>query len=132
MFLLDTDTIIYGLKGNDNVSQNLALHIEEPMAVCTITLMELYYGAYKSERITGNLAKVIKLEQSFDIIPVEIESSEIFGKLKAELEKAGTPLDDFDLMIAACALSNNLILVTNNEKHFRRIEGLRMANWTID
>ncbi len=129
MFLLDTDTIIYSLKGNDVVRRNLALHVEDPLAISAITLMELYYGAYKSQRVTGNIAKIKKLEQTFDIIPVEIESVEIFGRLKAELEQTGTPLDDFDLAIAACALSYNLILVTNNLKHFRRIEGLRLANW---
>jgi predicted nucleic acid-binding protein len=49
--------------------------------------------------------------------------------LKADLEKAGTALDDFDLILAACALSHDLILVTNNVKHFRRIQGLKLENW---
>lgn len=49
--------------------------------------------------------------------------------LKAGLEKARTPLDDFDLILAACALANDLVLVTNNVKHVERIEGLRLANW---
>jgi predicted nucleic acid-binding protein len=50
--------------------------------------------------------------------------------IKAQLEKAGSPLDDFDLIIASCALSNNLMLVTNNVRHFQRIEGLKLTNWT--
>jgi predicted nucleic acid-binding protein len=57
--------------------------------------------------------------------------AETFGMLKADLEKIGIRLDDFDLAIAACALANNLILVTNNTKHFERIEGLKQENWTI-
>jgi len=48
---------------------------------------------------------------------------------KARLEKSGTPLDDFDLILASCALSHNLVLVTNNISHFQRIEGLKLANW---
>lgn len=131
MFLLDTDTIIYSLKGSDTVRRHLERHVNEPMAICTITLMELYYGAYKSQKVTGNLAKIKKLEQVFEIIPIETDSVEIFGMLKAALGETGTPLDDFDLVIAACALSHNLILVTNNQKHFQRIEGLRLENWAI-
>jgi tRNA(fMet)-specific endonuclease VapC len=69
------------------------------------------------------------LEQSIEIIPVGLESTEIFGLLKAQLEFEGNRLDDFDLIIASCALSHNLTLVTNNIKHFQRIDGLKLANW---
>ena len=65
-----------------------------------------------------------------EIIPLGKESVEIFGIYKAKLEKAGSPLDDFDLIIASCALAHNLVLVTNNMKHFHRIEGLNITNWT--
>ena len=61
-----------------------------------------------------------------------IECVEVFGRLKADLEKAGSPLDDFDLIIASCAIAHNLILVTNNAKHFKRITGLTHTNWTVD
>ena len=93
--------------------------------------MELYYGAYKSQKVTSNLAKIKLLEQSLEIIHIGMESAEIFGMLKAQLEVNGTRLDDFDLILASCALLRNLTLVTNNLKHFRRIDGLKLANWTI-
>lgn len=131
MFLLDTDTIIFSLKGHEAIKKNLQQHFEDPMKICVITLMELYFGAYKSEKVTGNLAKVRTIENSFEIISTGKESAEIFGMLKASLEKSGTPLDDFDLIIASCALSHNLVLVTNNIKHFDRVEGLRLTNWTV-
>jgi len=130
MFLLDTDTIIYSLKGHENVVKNLRLHIADPIKISAVTLMELYYGAYKSKKIESNLAKIKTLENSMEIIPIGKESVEIFGIYKANPEKAGTPLDDFDLILASCALSNNLILVTNNVKHFQRIDGLKITNWT--
>lgn len=130
MYLLDTDTIIFSLKGNASVQKNLLFHINDPIKTCVITLMELYYGAYKSQKVTGNLAKIKTLEQSLEIITVGVESVEIFGMLKSQLEKTGSRLDDFDLIIAACALTHNLTLVTKNEKHFQRIEGLKLANWT--
>jgi predicted nucleic acid-binding protein len=129
MYLLDTDTIIYILKGNDVVKKNLQCHIEDPMKISIITLMELYYGAHKSGKVAGNLAKVKRLETEFEIISTSKESAEIFGLLKATLEKSGKRLDDFDLIIAACAMTHNLTLVTNNVAHFKRIEGLKLTNW---
>lgn len=129
MYLLDTDTIIYILKGNASVQKNLLFHINDSIKTSVITLMELYYGAYKSQKVTGNLAKIKTLEQSVEIITLGVAPAEVFGMLKSQLEKTGLRLDDFDLIIAACALAHNLTLVTNNEKHFQRIEGLKLANW---
>jgi len=92
--------------------------------------MELYYGAYKSQKVTSNLSKIRILEKTFEIIPTGTEIAEIFGILKTDLEKSGNPLDDFDLIIAACAMTYNLTLVTNNYRHFERIDGLKLANWS--
>lgn len=131
MYLIDTDTIIYNLKGSDAVTKNLQLHIEDPIKISIVTLMELYFGAYKSEKVAVNLAKVRTIENSFEVVAADKGSAEIYGMLKATLEKSGTPLDDFDLIIAACALAHNLILVTNNIKHFSRVEGLKLTNWSV-
>ena len=130
MYLLDTDTIIYSLKGHESVQKNLSIYIDEPMSLSVITLMELYYGAYKSQKVTSNLSKIRILEKTFEIIPTGTESAEIFGILKTDIEKSGNPLDDFDLIIAACAMTYNLTLVTNNYRHFERIDGLKLANWS--
>ena len=131
MFLLDTDTIIYNLKGHDAVTKNLQQHIEDPIKISIVTLMELYFGAYKSEKVAVNLAKVRTIENSFEVIAAEKGSAGIYGMLKVALERSGTPLDDFDLIIAACALAHNLILVTNNIKHFTRVEGLKLTSWSV-
>jgi tRNA(fMet)-specific endonuclease VapC len=130
MYLLDTDTIIFALKGDTAVQKNLRNHARDPMKMSVVTLMELYYGAHKSRTLVSNLGKVKALEEAFETIPVGQEMAEVFGVLKAGLEKGGSPVDDFDLIIASCALSHNLILVTNNVRHFQRIEGLKLANWT--
>jgi predicted nucleic acid-binding protein len=129
MYLLDTDTIIYSLKGNAAVKKNLVARIEVPMSISVITLMELYYGAYKSEKVAGNLSKIKIIEKNFEIIPTGTEVVDIFGMIKAELERSGNPLDDFDLVIAACAMTHNLTLVSNNTRHFERIQGLKLDNW---
>ena len=75
MFLLDTDTIIYNIKGNEAVKKNLQQHIDAAMKISVITLMELYYGAYKSDKLSSNLAKVRTIENTFEIIPNGSESA---------------------------------------------------------
>jgi tRNA(fMet)-specific endonuclease VapC len=132
MYLLDTDTVIYALKGHTQVVRNLQLNSELPMAISAITLMELYHGAFKSRKAASNLAKVKTLEQEMLVLAIGPPEAEVYGFQKAALERAGIPLDDFDLTIAACALANNLVLVTNNVRHFNRIEGLKLANWACD
>ena len=92
--------------------------------------MELYYGAFKSQKTNANLAKVRRIEKAFDTISVDFFIRETFGMLKSQLEFQGIPLDDFDLIIASTALANNLTLVTNDEKQFRRVDGLKLANWS--
>jgi predicted nucleic acid-binding protein len=129
MYLLDTDTVIYSLKGHQTVKANLDRHRQAVLKISIVTLMELYYGAYKSQKVTSNLSKIKSIEDAIEIIPLGRESAEVFAMLKANLEKSGTPLDDFDLLLAASALAHDLTLVTNNLKHFKRVEGLRLENW---
>jgi predicted nucleic acid-binding protein len=129
MYLLDTDIVIYSLKGHPAVKKNLERNLHAALKISIVTLMELYYGAYKSQKVTSNLGKIKSIEDAVEIIPIGRESAEVFAMLKADLEKAGTPPDDFDLILAACALANDLVLVTNNVKHFERIAGLRLTNW---
>jgi predicted nucleic acid-binding protein len=130
MFLLDTDTVIYVLKGHEAVMTNLRRHLREAIRISVISLMELYYGAYKSQRVSINIARVRSLEERIEVLPLGKEIAEVFGIQKTKLEKAGTRLDDFDLLLACTALSRNLIMVTNNVRHFQRIEGLKLDNWT--
>ena len=70
-----------------------------------------------------------RIENAFDTLPVDCFIAETFGMIKSNLESQGTPLDDFDLVLSATALMHNLILVTNNEKHFQRVDGLTVDNW---
>lgn len=130
MYLLDTDIIIYSLKGHAAVLENLRRHRNASLCVSVISLMELYYGAYKSQRIESNLAKVKTIEKTLKTIQAGEEVVELFGMLKSKLEAKGQPADDFDLVIASTALAHNLILITNNTRHFQKIEGLRIENWS--
>ena len=129
MYLLDTDIVIYNLKGHSAVKKNLERNLHAALKISIVTLMELYYGAYKSQKVASNIGKIKRIEDAVEIIALGQESAEIFAMLKADLEKTGNPLDDFDLILAACALSHDLVLVTNNVKHFQRIQGLKFDNW---
>lgn len=129
MYLLDTDTIVYSLKGEGYVHEHLRRHRTDLLHLSVITLMELYFGAYRSKKVDANLAKIRTLEDSFSILQVGSEIASVFGSLKASSYSKGQPLDDFDLAIAATALAHNLCVVTNNEKHFRKIPGLKFENW---
>ncbi len=129
MFLLDTDIIIYALKGRQEVVAHLERQARSPMSISVITLMELYFGAHRSRQTEANLARVRTLEHSFRILAADGSIAATFGSLKARMAAAGTMLDDFDLIIASTALAYNLTLVSNNERHFGRIEGLKLENW---
>lgn len=131
MYLLDTDTVIYALKGQADVARNLALHADDPLGVSVITLMELYYGAFRSRQVAGNLAQVRALEKAVRVWDMQADAAEVFGALKAQLESDGARLDDFDLGIAACALAHNLTLVSHNSAHFARVRGLRLDDWCV-
>lgn len=129
MYLIDTDIIIYSFKGDPVVKENLRNHRMDPMAISIITYGEMLYGARKSRQIERNLATARRVAEIYPLLPVTQSVVETFANLRADLEVAGTPLDDMDLLIAATAMSHNLTLVTNNEKHFSRIPGLSLVNW---
>lgn len=99
------------------------------LSISFINLSELYYGAYKSERQKENLEAIQKMLERINIIDSSDEVCRLFGDLKAKLGKEGRIIDDADLFIAACAIEHELTLVTNNEKHFNRIAGLKLEKW---
>jgi tRNA(fMet)-specific endonuclease VapC len=129
MYLLDTDTIIYAIKGERQVTRRLEETAGQPKAVSVITYGELFFGAMKSAAPQANLAKVRRVGELFPVIEVSRAVMETFGSLKAELQKRGKAVADFDLVIAATALVHSYSLVTNNQRHFRNIPGLRLENW---
>jgi tRNA(fMet)-specific endonuclease VapC len=129
MYLIDTDILIYSLKGDPMVLDHLDRTAASAKAVSVISYGELLYGAHKSARPTENLARVRRLGEVLPVIEISPAIMESFSSLKAQLEHGGNRLDDFDLVIAATAITIGFRLVTNNEKHFSRIEGLEFENW---
>ena len=130
MYVLDTDTCIALLKGNEKVVNKIAiLSAAAEIYTTIVNVSELYYGAYHSERLEENLKNVVDFINDTDILNMDFSCAEEYGKLKSQLRKAGTPISDNDLFIASIVLSKNFILVTNNEKHFGRLKELKMENW---
>lgn len=128
-YLIDTDIIIYSLKNNAVVHRNFLLHEHHPKAISIITYGELLIGAKRSMHIEKNLAAAYRIRELFPVISIDQPVIETFSDLKTSLQHHGTPIDDMDLLIASTALTLNYTLVTNNEKHFKRIDRLLIENW---
>ncbi len=131
MYLLDTDTLIYFLKGNQTVVENFKLHMDTPKAISVITYGELVYGCHKSQRPTPNLARIHRLTEIYPVIDVTRSVMDSFGDVKAERSATGKTVDDFDILIGCTALALNYSVVTNNTRHYEKIPGLRVVNWAV-
>lgn len=128
-YLLDTNICVYLLNGEQRIERKVREIGIYSIAICNATLGELYFGAYCSKRVEANKKRVRAFAGNLMVLSDSQESSEIFGRFKADLKVKGQMIEDFDLLIASIAQANNCILVTNNRDHFRRIEGLMIENW---
>lgn len=129
-FLIDTDIIIYSIKGNTLVQERFLKNEHLPKAISVITYGELLFGAKKSAKTEKNLAVVYRIKELFPVLEIDNPVMETFSSIKALLQKSGSLIDDMDLLIASTAMTMNYTLVTNNEQHFRKIKGLRIENWS--
>ncbi len=128
-YMLDTDTCIYWLNGVKSINDKMSEVDPDLLGVSIITIAELLYGAYNSANIENNLAKAKEFEDAINVFSIDKNCVKFYAKIKAKLRKEGQILDDFDILIAVTALNNDAILVTNNIKHFERIDELRLENW---
>jgi len=128
-YLIDTDIVINSIKGNKKVNQRISEYAAIPKAISIITFGELLYGAKKSIQRDKNTSIVYRLAEIFPIVGITRSTIEAFTDVKMALELKGERIEDFDLLIAATALSLNYTLVTNNTKHYKRIKGLQLENW---
>jgi tRNA(fMet)-specific endonuclease VapC len=131
-YLLDTDTLIFWLKGKSQIEAKARFFGLEQLAYSTISHAELHFGAYNSQYIEKNLLAINLIEQKLRLLDFDKRAAELFGKIKAQLKRQGNLVLDADMMIASIAISNHLILVTNNSRHFQRISDLKLENWVED
>ena len=130
IFMLDTDICIYIIKRKPaSVLKRLESLKPGQLAMSAITFAELMNGAKKSQHVEANLERLNALSELLDIRPFDKQAAVYYGDVRSSLEKRGEIIGGNDLLIAAHALSLGWTLVTNNEREFSRVEGLKMVNW---
>lgn len=130
LYMLDTDICSYLVKGSSELLlHHLNEHESDTICISSITYAELLFGAVRvnSKAIK---AKIDTIVQKVDMVHFDEDAACTYANIRYMLEKGGTPIGNMDMLIAACAISANAILVTNNEKHFQYVANLNTENWT--
>jgi tRNA(fMet)-specific endonuclease VapC len=130
-YLLDTNILIYAIKNRPPVVRELFNRHYGQLAVSTISVGELVYGAEKSAFPERNLADIESMLARVEVLSFDEAAAHHFGQIRAELYRLGTPIGPYDMMLAGQARSAGLILVSNNTKEFERVNGLRLENWAL-
>ena len=127
-YLLDTNTCIYLFKGRYNIADKIIRVGESNCRISEITVAELKFGVERSQDPDVQRAALDTFLKRIEVVPI-FNSLDVYAKEKARLRKAGLIIDDFDLLIGATAVANGWTLVTNNEKHLARLDGIVIENW---
>ena len=127
-YLLDTDTCVEILRGNEAVIRRRR-GVYQEVATTEITASELYYGAAKSRDPSGNKKVVDDFLKTLRVMPIGRHGAQFFGVFKASLEAAGNLIPDADLWIAGISRSLRMTVVTGNTKHLARVPGVVTENW---
>lgn len=130
MYLLDTNICIYVInKYSANAVKKINKLNAYDIKISSVTVAELEYGASKSSRREINRIALYKFLSAFEIIPFESRDAELYGIIRAELERNGNVIGPYDLQLAAQALARGLVFITNNTAEFARIKKLKLENW---
>ena len=130
LYMLDTDTCSHIIRERPiGVLEHFRKLAMEQICISTVTYAELLYGVERSSSKRINRPIIDDFVQHLDVIDWDSAAAEQYGKIRAELEAGGKPIGAMDMMIAAHAKSIKAVLVTNNQKHFARIKGLKVENW---
>lgn len=131
MRILDTDTCIELLRGNERVLDKRSAVMDE-VVTTWISASELYFGAARSSQPEGNRALVDEFLAATAPIDINLRAAQTFGEIKASLLRSGESLPDADLLIGAIAIARGAILVTGNARHFEKMPGLLLEDWIRD
>lgn len=126
--LLDTNIVIAYFKGEPAISEKVLFQIEE-VALSSLVVAELDYGAKASQKSGENLAKLYSFLELVEVVPFDLDCAKALGTIKSKLRLSGKPTGEVDALIAATAMNYNATLVTRNQKHFENIEGLKLVIW---
>ena len=126
-YLLDTDICSYAIRAHARVEMHLRSHRRSELAISVITEGELRFGAVANPALVTSVERWLAKIQ---VVDIRSDEAVAYAEIRSKLVRAGTPIGELDTWIAAHALALNLVLVTNNEREFRRVRGLRVENWT--
>lgn len=130
-YMLDTNICIYTIKHKPpEVIKNFLRHNPDEMCISSITYAELMHGVEKSQSVERNRMAITLFLSAITILPFNQYAAEEYGKVRAELERKGTPIGSMDMLIAGHARAEELVLVTNNTREFFRVENLEVEDWT--
>lgn len=131
-YLLDTCCISDFVRGDKNTLYQIKNNNPSDLSVSSITVLELEYGLQLDFQRAKKIKSVIhSLIHSMTILPFTEQDALCAASIRAQLKKAGTPIGAYDVLIAGSALYHQLILVTSNEKEFKRLSELQMVNWRV-
>jgi tRNA(fMet)-specific endonuclease VapC len=128
-YMLDTDVCIHVIKSYPEALRQRFNRFAGQLCISSISLSELLYGAEKSARRVENLKEIEIFTAHLEVLAFHDKAAAHYGQIRAELELAGTPVGPYDMLIAAHARSEGLIIVTRNRREFDRIPGLRVETW---
>ncbi len=131
-YLLDTNIVIFALRSRPDPLRSRFTSADGMMAVSTVTVAELAYGAERSSHPAQNREAVEEFLSLLEVQPLDAAAAEHSGRIRAELATAGTPIGAYDLLIAGQARSRGLVVVTNNIRAFARVPGLLVEDWGHD
>ncbi|MBX4908936.1 MULTISPECIES: type II toxin-antitoxin system VapC family toxin [Rhizobium] len=130
--LIDTNAVIALIGRKSDMLLSRVMESDEgSIGLSTVVMHELYYGAYKSAKISYNLETLRLFMADFPAVGFEREDALAAGEIRAALAAKGKPIGPYDVLIAAQARSRDLVLVTNNVGEFQRVEGLCVEDWTV-
>lgn len=129
MFVIDTNTLIYFFKGMGNVSLNLLQTPPKDIAIPSIVVFELQVGIAKSTSPQKRQEQLAEFISAVAVLPFGLQEAKRAAQIRVDLEKSGTPIGPYDILIAATAAANQATLVTHNTKEFGRIKGLDVVDW---
>ena len=130
LYMLDTDTCSYIIRERPiSVLERFRKFAMEQICISSVTYAELLYGVARSSSKRINRPIIDDFVRHLDVIDWDTGAAEQYGQIRADLEARGEPVGAMDMMIAAHAKSIKAVLVTNNQKHFARIKGLKVENW---
>ena len=130
-YMMDTNICIYAIKNKpESVIRKILSQNPEDLCISVVTYAELMHGVEKSQAVEKNRIAMSLFLSAITVLDFDGEAAEVYGQIRAELERKGTPIGPMDLLTAGHARSQGLILVTNNTREFARVTGLRIEDWT--